>query len=1423
MTQKKKFVYKFINNIYILYINMPEIHPAIINGRYHNNDHDNESVVNVYAGKSAYHSALTSGFVGTESEWVLSLHGKTLYLHAVDEGYTGTLAEYLISIQGTNGTNGENGSNGTNGDDGAPGTNGTNGTNGDDGAPGTNGTNGTNGNDGAPGTNGINGTNGTNGINGTVGPQGPQGSAGNDGNDGADSTVVGPEGPQGIQGVQGPADGDSAYTVAVQNGFDGDETAWLASLVGSDGIIGSNGQNGVDGGIGPIGPRGYMGYEGPQGPSNGIVGPQGPAGVVVGLGNLVARLENLETYSPLIVNGNGTVGDITYKNKEEIVFDEQLLNPTITGVGGATPWTPDEIGGMKLWLDASDLTSVPTTWTDKSGQGNIMTHTGSPTLETDANSGLKTIHYNKPPDKVAAASRITGIRTVFWVFNRDAGENMNSILSDTLEAGPFFRDNVAQLWKFNQGLARHESNRAYLNGFRNPTTHGGQTIPHELSVLVVKSNRYTDGFGALGIGETPIDNWFRTGFKGNLGELILFDSYLDDADIAKVEGYLAHKWNLNSDLLLDGISDHPHLTLRPMNEGGVTLANWTKSLGNWDAAQLANGILQGYGTAVSIRQTVATLANEIYEVGITRVDSEEGLTVKLRTSTNVKWLTHNNDITNEVDVPFNTVARFEIIGNDTPTYIELDTVDPLLQITAASLKRKKLAGGVIQELTNNTIKKISGGDSWNAGASSVEFINGQGEGYVQFQMAQSGKDIKVGLTYADLDYGSITPFQIYFTGTVAYAGAYSYYCNYISGDWFRLHHDSVNNQILFKKREADGLYETKHTFPTTTDGSHLYLDTAFKHEGGRINDISMVLGASEGTTQGAIYPWGIGPQGPAGADGAAGPAGGPQGEQGIQGPPGIGQDGADGADGGSSYFIPQTGGLVIAHRGYSGLFAENTLRAFNNAWEQKCDGIEGDFRLTSDNIVVCIHDSTTNRTETTGLNRNVLGSTYDQLNAGNYGEVVGIPTLEQVLDTVPRGGIIQIELKDYSKNMIDAVKVIIDAHDIENNQICIISFEAGTTTTGLRYSKIIMPNIKTLLLKNFGSNTSTTAIENELALVKLIKADGIVVNKTLHFTHDNIYYINRIKDAGLMFGAYTSNTRAESIQLQDLGADMITTDYPNLHHDFVKKKMKTYVVAELNQYHIDGDTTVCTDFPTGASSHLYFLNKSWFRSSDGSVVQSWNINGVTLDFAINGENTVSNSDIPSTYGSNITTTGDGYVVSGTGCPSIALLWKVKGNLPATDVWEFHNGTSFDQAFGVSNKPVAQMDLNAYSGGPNSGTLPPNPTIRFNTTSDTAQVKIVGFRIGDADDRTTSASAWNINIYENDTNGNKVFTMITDALGAGDFQDVVINYIGAAGSDYMLEFDAIFGLPFRGAFYTTAINNLVFHQLQNTTPSGDLVA
>lgn len=70
--------------------------------------------------------------------------------------------------------------------------------------------------------------------------------------------LVGPPGPAGTPG----ADGKSAYQIAVDNGYIGTETEWLASLKGAEGAPGQQGAPGVDGATGPQGAPGADGQDG---------------------------------------------------------------------------------------------------------------------------------------------------------------------------------------------------------------------------------------------------------------------------------------------------------------------------------------------------------------------------------------------------------------------------------------------------------------------------------------------------------------------------------------------------------------------------------------------------------------------------------------------------------------------------------------------------------------------------------------------------------------------------------------------------------------------------------------------------------------------------------------------------------------------------------------------------------------------------------------------------------------------------------------------------------------------------------------------------------------------------------------------------------------------------------------------------------
>ena len=68
---------------------------------------------------------------------------------------------------------------------------------------------------------------------------------------------------------------------------------------------------------------------------------------------------------------------------------------------------------------------------------------------------------------------------------------------------------------------------------------------------------------------------------------------------------------------------------------------------------------------------------------------------------------------------------------------------------------------------------------------------------------------------------------------------------------------------------------------------------------------------------------------------------------------------------------------IMAHRGYSGKYPENTMLAFEKAAESGCDGIELDVHETRDGVLVVFHDDTLERT-TDGSGR-LCDHSYDEL------------------------------------------------------------------------------------------------------------------------------------------------------------------------------------------------------------------------------------------------------------------------------------------------------------------------------------------------------------------------------------------------------------------------------------------------------------
>lgn len=229
--------------------------------------------------------------------------------------------------------------------------------------------------------------------------------------------------------------------------------------------------------------------------------------------------------------------------------------------------------------------------------------------------------------------------------------------------------------------------------------------------------------------------------------------------------------------------------------------------------------------------------------------------------------------------------------------------------------------------------------------------------------------------------------------------------------------------------------------------------------------------------------------------------------------------------------------MIIAHRGISFDLPENSLSAFNASWAVGVDGIEGDFHLTRDGSIVCIHDNNTSRV----CNKNLVicNSTLQELKElnlqceGKDHLNIKIPTLTEVLKTVPSGKKIFIEIKCGVEILSPLIKEL-SRSKINSNQVVIISFDRQV----VKELKEMAPEYKALLLYSYEEGREVSSLINEMFD---IKADGIGTDNEL-----SKEFVEKVIISGLEYHSWTIDNADTANQLISWGTNSITTNEPEL-------------------------------------------------------------------------------------------------------------------------------------------------------------------------------------------------------------------------------------------------------------------------------------
>jgi glycerophosphoryl diester phosphodiesterase len=237
---------------------------------------------------------------------------------------------------------------------------------------------------------------------------------------------------------------------------------------------------------------------------------------------------------------------------------------------------------------------------------------------------------------------------------------------------------------------------------------------------------------------------------------------------------------------------------------------------------------------------------------------------------------------------------------------------------------------------------------------------------------------------------------------------------------------------------------------------------------------------------------------------------------------------------------------LVAHRGASFDAPENTLAAFRLAWEQNADAIEGDFFLTKDQQIACIHDAKTKRTS--GEEHLVSETTLEELRRLDVGSWKNsrfkgerIPTLAEVLLTVPAGKQIYIEIKSGAEIVPHLIPVLNES-GLRPEQTIVISFDMHVIAA----TREQIPHIKAYWLSGFRQNSATKAYEpTKEAILKTVRetrAHGLDVQANREIV--TAEFVQQLRDEKLEFHIWTVNDPADARHFQQMGVDSITTDRP---------------------------------------------------------------------------------------------------------------------------------------------------------------------------------------------------------------------------------------------------------------------------------------
>jgi hypothetical protein len=281
-------------------------------------------------------------------------------------------------------------------------------------------------------------------------------------------------------------------------------------------------------------------------------------------------LSPADTASPLTISGltNGTVYTVSIK-----AINAVGSSPASAGVSASpipNTFNPSNIGNLMVWLDAQNTTNVLTTagkvsaWNDSSSGTNNFTAGPTGTITYDLASPIN----NRPALNFTTATP-TSTYLEKSTFNISPASNELTVFMIVTQTGQgtgnselFYSKSDYQVFDFfnntnlNGLLSLNVRNDLQLNSGVDIITDPPSiaiictTVSSVASIYVNGSVTSVNNVARSGFSLDTTLTWAVSGgaFKGFIGEVVVYKALLSNIHRQTVEGYLAWKWGLQSQL-----------------------------------------------------------------------------------------------------------------------------------------------------------------------------------------------------------------------------------------------------------------------------------------------------------------------------------------------------------------------------------------------------------------------------------------------------------------------------------------------------------------------------------------------------------------------------------------------------------------------------------------------------------------------------------------------------------------------------------------------------------------------------------------------------------------------------------------------------------------------------------------------------------